>query len=62
MYDSPHVFNLEQKVFLWLPHDAKTLAMSKCVKLAPQFCTPFTVLKCIGSSTYCLSTMLAHFA
>ena len=48
----PHVFNPREKVFLRLPHNSKTLCMGKCVKLAPRFCGPFTVLKRIGSSSY----------
>ena len=28
------------------------MSTGKCAKLAPLFCAPFTVLKCIGSSAY----------
>ena len=29
-----------------------TLSTDKCTKLAPRFCGPFTILKCISSSAY----------
>ena len=41
-----------QKVFLRVPHNSKTLSRGKCAKLAQWFSRPFTVLKCIGSTTY----------
>jgi hypothetical protein len=50
----PRVYYLGQKVFLHIPHDSTTLSTGKCAKLAPRFCGPFTVLKRIGSSAYCL--------
>ena len=48
----PRVFNPGQKVFLSVPHNSKTLSTSNCVKLAPQFCGPLTVLERIGLLAY----------
>ena len=45
--------NLEQKVFLCVPHDSKTLlAMGKCDKITAWFYRYFIVLKLFGSSAY----------
>ena len=33
------------------------MSTGKCAKLAPLFCAPFTVLKCIGSSAYRLALL-----
>ena len=51
----PRVFNPRQKVFLPMPPDSKKLSTGKCVKLAPRFCEPLTILKLIGSSAFCLA-------
>ena len=52
----PRVFNPGQKIFL-VYVTTKTLSTSKCAKLAPRFCRPFTVLKRIGSSAYRLALL-----
>ena len=43
-----------------MPHYSKTLPMDKCIELAPRFCGPFKVLKCIGLLAYHLALPDGH--
>ena len=43
----PHTIRLRKNLLMFLSMHLDTLSTSKCVMLAPRFCGPFIILKCI---------------